>query len=311
MSERPDAEHAHEHAPVPTLEHADDHDLVAEHLRTRAALADTARAVVQLMRRAEEFGGRPALPGWSAHAVATHLATVFLAYCSTVPGNSADRLDWDALLPAAEIPSPERSFGRRMAAVNDRAIALLGEQVGADLAGFVGAHAERFLAGTESLPLDMLVATPWYGPRPALTVAAATGLLLSECLLHGLDIARATGLDWRIDPDHARLVLGQAMPTMMPIALDRERARGVELALELAVRGGPPLHLLFQDGELTVRRTPASRAPDCRLVADPVAFLLVAFRRTPQWRAIALGRLRAGGRRPWLALELTRLIPAP
>ncbi|MFD8595742.1 maleylpyruvate isomerase family mycothiol-dependent enzyme [Kitasatospora sp. NPDC059646] len=283
---------------------AEHHDPSADHRRTRAALAATAERLVQLLESTRESGARAVLPGWSVADVGAHVAAVFLAYCSSV--SNEDTVDWDELLPTADLP-----FGPRMAVVNGRAVAMLGAQLDGDAAGFLAARTARFLRATADLAPDAPVATPWYGPRPALTVAAATGLLLSECLVHGRDIARATRRPWRIPPDHAALVLGQAMPIMMPLALDRTAARDVDLVLDLTVRGGPRLCLTFRDATLTVTRDTPPRTPDCRVSADPVAFLLVAFHRTPQWRAIALGHLRATGRRPWLATRLTRLIPSP
>ncbi|MFD0381775.1 hypothetical protein ACFQ2B_03120 [Streptomyces stramineus] len=134
-----------------------------------------------------------------------------------------------------------------------------------------------------------------------LTLAAATGLVLSESLLHGLDIARGARLPWTIGPEEARLVIGQSMPAMMPLALDPVRARGVRIAFDLAVRGGPRLAVVIGDGVATVTRDAPPRAYDCRISAAPDAFLLVAFRRAPLWKVIARGGIRAGGRKPWLA----------
>ncbi|MFJ5234733.1 maleylpyruvate isomerase N-terminal domain-containing protein [Kitasatospora sp. NPDC088391] len=297
------------------------------HRRTRLALADAVDRVVQLLSSAADLRQRSALPAWTAGEVATHLSAVFLAYCSTVPGqDEMAAVDWPAVLPGpaeeapgaggavavtSELRPTEVGFGVWMAEVNARAMTLVGEQVDGRPGAFLTEHGARFLRTTAALDPDTAFPTPWYGPEPRLTVAAATGLLLSECLLHGLDIARAVGLPWPIDPDHARLVLGQAMPTMMPRALDRDLARGVEIAYDLAVRGGPRLQLLISEQKLTVTTGAPPRTPDCRISADPVAFLLVAFHRDPQWKAILRGRLRAGGRRPWLATRLTRLVPAP
>ncbi|MFD7643535.1 hypothetical protein ACFV4P_23105 [Kitasatospora sp. NPDC059795] len=280
------------------------HDPIAEHRRTRAALAETADRLVRLLRDTRGLGSPRALPAWSAPDVGAHVAAVFLVYCSSV--SPEETVDWDRILPEAELP-----FGPRMAVVNGRAVTMIKEQIGGDSADFIAERADRFLRVTADLDLEAPVATPWYGPDPALTVAASTGLLLSECLMHGLDIARATGRPWRIDPDHARLVIGQALTTMMPLALDRVAARDADLLLDLAVRGGPRLYLTFRDATLTVTRDAPPRTPDCRVSTDPVTFLMVAFHRTPQWRAIALGRLRASGRRPWLAPRLTRYVPAP
>jgi hypothetical protein len=50
---------------------------------------------------------------------------------------------------------------------------------------------------------------------------------------------------------------------------------------------------------------------DCRISADPVAFLLVAYGRQAQWRPVLLGRMTAWGRRPWRAFALKRLLVNP
>jgi hypothetical protein len=44
---------------------------------------------------------------------------------------------------------------------------------------------------------------------------------------------------------------------------------------------------------------------------DPAAFLLVCYRREPQWKHIATGRMLAWGRRPWLAPTLVSRFHAP
>ena len=48
---------------------------------------------------------------------------------------------------------------------------------------------------------------------------------------------------------------------------------------------------------------PAADA-DCRISADPSAFLLVNYRRRAPWRYVSTGRIVAWGRRPWLGLGL-------
>ncbi|MFF8375468.1 hypothetical protein ACF07V_04910 [Streptomyces sp. NPDC015661] len=62
---------------------------------------------------------------------------------------------------------------------------------------------------------------------------------------------------------------------------------------------------------MTVTRDAPARADECRLTVSPAAFLLVSFRRMPTWKAIALGRMGAGGRRPWRAPRLGRLVTTP
>ena len=51
--------------------------------------------------------------------------------------------------------------------------------------------------------------------------------------------------------------------------------------------------------------------PDCVITADPVAFLLVGYGRVGQSGRIWRGKLRAGGRRPWLALRFSSLLIRP
>ncbi|MFI9122116.1 hypothetical protein ACIGW0_22360 [Streptomyces bikiniensis] len=149
---------------------------------------------------------------------------------------------------------------------------------------------------------------PWYGEVP-FTPATVTGPMLSETLVHGLDVARGARLPWPIGDDETRLVTGRSMPTTMAAALDPVRARGASIAFDLAIKGGPRLAVV--DGTATVPRDAPPCAYDCRIVAAPTAFLLVSFRRTPIWKAVASGRMRAGGRKPWPAMRLGQLIAGP
>ncbi len=57
--------------------------------------------------------------------------------------------------------------------------------------------------------------------------------------------------------------------------------------------------------------TEAGEKADSVITADPVAFLLIGFGRVPQLPQILRGKLRAGGRKPWLAAEFGTLLAAP
>ncbi|MET9734626.1 maleylpyruvate isomerase N-terminal domain-containing protein [Streptomyces sp. NPDC006458] len=279
-------------------------DAVAEHESTRAALADAITRLVALLREVPDPDAASGVPVWTVGDVGAHLAAVYLAFTSAV--RTEESVDWDGLLPPGDV-----AFADRITALNARSIALFGAAERARPGKFVAERGERFLRSTEGLAPDTPVPAPWYGPETVLTPATATGMLLSESLLHGLDIARGAERPWPIGPDEARLVLGQTLPTMMPLALDKDRARGVSLAFDLAIKGGPRLAVVVDAGTMTVTRDAAPRSYDCRITAVPTAFLLVAFHRTPMWRAIALGHLRAGGRKPWLAPRLSTLTATP
>ncbi|GAA4884027.1 maleylpyruvate isomerase family mycothiol-dependent enzyme [Kitasatospora terrestris] len=278
-------------------------DPATEHARTRAALAAVIDRLVRLLDAVPDRDAASGVPHWTVGDAGAHLAAVHLGFSAVAAG---EPMDWDALVPAGDLP-----FQRRIADVNAVAIQLFDAEQRAGLGAHVADRGALFLRATAELSPGTPLRTPWYGPDQHLTVAAATGLLLSESLVHGLDIARGAGLPWTIAPEDASLVLGQAMPTMMPLALDPVRAAGVSVAFDLALRGGPRLAVVVDDGRATVTRDAPPRAYDCRITADPTAFLLVSFRRTPMWKAVATGRIRATGRRPWLAPGLSRLISAP
>ncbi|MGW2364715.1 maleylpyruvate isomerase family mycothiol-dependent enzyme [Streptomyces sp. NPDC001667] len=278
-------------------------DPVVEHERTRAALRAAVPRLAGLLRDAPDGGAPSGLPGWAVSDVEAHLCAVYLAYCSAFTGEFDG---WDDVLPPGDGP-----FVERITAVNAKAVDVFAEEARAGAGAFVAERGEAFLRVTEGLAPDTPVPTPWYGERIVLTLAAATGLLLSETLVHGLDVARGARLPWVIPPDEARLVIGQAFPTMMPMALDVERARRVRIAFDVALKGGPRLAVVVEDGAATVTRDAPPRAYDCRITAAPVTFLLIGFRRVPLWKAVARGRIRAGGRRPWLATSLTELIASP
>ncbi|MFI5527258.1 maleylpyruvate isomerase family mycothiol-dependent enzyme [Kitasatospora sp. NPDC051853] len=279
-------------------------DAVREHERTRAALAAAVARLGQLLSGARDLDAASGLPHWSVGDTAAHLAAVHLAYSSAV---GDEPVDWSGILPDGE----GGLLAERIAAVNAKAITLFDGEQRSRIGEFIAERAAAFLDATAGRGPEDLVPTPWYGPERSLTVAAATGLVLSETLLHGLDIARGTGAAWPIGRDEASLVLGQAIPTMMPLALDTARARGVRRSFDLVFDGGLRLSVVVDDGTMTVTRDAAPRAHDCRITADPVTFLLVSFKRAPMWKAIALGRMRAGGRKPWLATSLSKLVATP
>ena len=63
-------------------------------------------------------------------------------------------------------------------------------------------------------------------------------------------------------------------------------------------------------GRVTVEES-VGQAVDCRVVADPLTLLLVAYGRMSRGRAITRGRLFAWGRRPWLGPRFPGLFFTP
>ncbi|MGW6392840.1 maleylpyruvate isomerase N-terminal domain-containing protein [Streptomyces sp. NPDC055103] len=279
-------------------------DPVAEHRKTRAALAAAIPRLARLLCDVPDLDAPSGVPVWTVGDVGAHLTSVYLAYGAVVSADGA--MDWDGVLPPGDLP-----FVERITVMNATSVGLLDGDGRARLGDLVVERGEAFLRVTEGLAPDAPVTAPWYGPGATLTVAVVTGLMLSETLVHGLDIARGARLPWPIGPDEASLVIGQSMPTMMALALDSGKSRGVRIAFDLVVKGGPRLAVVVDDGAMTVTRDAPPCAYDCRITVAPTTFLLVSFRRTPIWKAIAQGRMRAGGRRPWLAPRLGELVSTP
>ena len=173
------------------------------------------------------------------------------------------------------------------------------------LADRVESGAKDFVTHLTSVEGDPLVT--WYGdtrvPRSAMA-----GVLLGEVLVHGFDIARAEGLPWRIDPTHAALAIDGSLPVLSHF-VDQEQAAAVDVCYELQIRGNGRSFWHFRNGRLTIERVAPPRI-DCHLSVDPVAFMLVSYERIPSWRSVLRGKFLTWGRRPWMGLQLPRLLNA-
>lgn len=128
---------------------------------------------------------------------------------------------------------------------------------------------------------------------------------LAEVLVHGDDIANASGLDWPIASDHAALAVGGLLP-ILPHVINPARAAGFDARIAFRIRGGIEATLVFNNGVLQIEA--ASGEPvDCRLSVDPVTYLLLSFNRIKPTIPTLQGKIVAWGRRPWLAVKMASL----
>jgi uncharacterized protein (TIGR03083 family) len=264
----------------------------------QAALRDAAARTARMLRTVPDGGAR--VPGldWTAAETAAHLVGELRFYTGFLTGERDAR---DYLGPDVA----RQTAAERNAVANARQLQEFSERDLPRLADALVPAADDYIAASSGRPEGerTLVSNGL-----SLTVPVMTAALLGEQLIHGLDIARASGAAWTIAPEDANVVIGGVM-AMVPDYIDRRAAAGRRVSYELRLRGGPGYRISVDDGAASVTE-PGVRA-DCRISADPVAFLLVGYCRTGQWGQIARGKLMAGGRKPWLGFSFGRLILSP
>ena len=233
------------------------------------------------------------IPGsnWTVREAAVHLVTCGVRYAGMLHG---EPFGYGSL-------SPEEC-GR----MNDHLIADIPESDPAKLAALMREGTGRLLDA--SAPCDDDQELVWHcGTR--ITVPHLVGTALAEHLLHGYDMATATGRPWPIDPYEAALALFGYGPAY-GLCLDPATTAGHTAAYGIELRTRERFIIRFVDGRYLME-APDSGPVDCTITADPVAFLLVGAGRVTQWQAIALGLIEAGGDRPELALGFTGLFLFP
>lgn len=267
--------------------------------RTRAALYHAVERTARLWRSVDD----PAAPvpglAWTAGEVAAHVVGDMGEYAAALTAHVAGS--------ASVTELPDGSPARLRTAVNAGHLDEVRERDPRRLADMLEETAAKYLAVAAGLDpsehsailtADSLVLEP----------AVMTCLLLGEQLVHGLDIARAAGRRWVISREDALLVI-PAVLALTPKYLRPSRTQNLRASFELRMSGGGRYRIAIDNGAGTV--TTAGEKADCVITADPVTFLLLGFDRVPQWPQILRGRLRAGGRKPWLAAKFATLLASP
>lgn len=266
------------------------------HDKTKDALRASAGRTAELLRCLDSVGAP--VPGltWTAAETAAHLVGELRDYALALtrhtngylthanrPMESPSRMS--ALVNARQlIDVPERNVSRLADMVEEAAIAYLAAATAADEAASIPAA-------------NGLVLSP----------STMTGLLVGEQVIHGLDIARAAKARWDIEPSDALTII-PAVLTVAPRYL-RRSAVTAHVSFELRIRGANHYRMAVDQGAAVV--TTAGERADCVITADPVAFLLLGYGRISAWSPIIRGKLRAGGRKPWMAMKFTTLISSP
>ncbi|NUR00712.1 MAG: hypothetical protein HOY79_30550 [Streptomyces sp.] len=273
---------------VPAATHSGAPDTMAQ---VRAALRDVVPSLVALVRSIPDANS-VAVGTWTAGDVAAHVSHVF-------------RFDTDAV---AGRPVPEATVTPAgMAEVNAKMLAEDGERDPAVLADRIGRLADEF----DDVASRSRAATVDWLQGVRLPPSAVASHLLEECLIHGHDIARATGRSWPIRRSHALLAVeGGVLPLIAALPptvfLNREKAGSFRARFEVRLRGGGRTVMDFDRGSLTLDGAGA-RNVDARISADPGSLMLVFIGRQGLGKPLLGGKLAAWGRRPW---KLTRMLTA-
>ncbi|MGP3975285.1 maleylpyruvate isomerase N-terminal domain-containing protein [Streptomyces sp. 8N114] len=263
--------------------------------QARAALRDVVPSLVALVRSVPD-ANTASVGAWTVGDVAAHLSHVF-------------RFDTDAV---AGGPVPEATVTTAgMAEVNAKMLAEDGERDLAVLADRINALADEF----DDVASRSRAATVGWLQGARLPPSAVACHLLEECLIHGHDIATATGRPWPIQRHHALLAIeGAALPliaALPPTAfLDQEKAGTFRARFELRLRGGGRTLLVFDRGSLTLDAGSA-RDVDAHVSADPPALMLLFIGRQGMWKPLLEGKLATWGRRPWKLARMLTVISPP
>ena len=264
-------------------------------VEAQAAVGEAAARVSQVLRTARRPSAT-ALGSWDLTDVAAHLSHALDAITAMAEGGGGVLTDIWTLCDLTE---------RLVEGESERDLAAL--------AGRIEASAGRLVSLMERSDASTTITWLVQGielPLPVLTCHA-----LNELLVHGRDIAVAEGVPWAVPRPQARIVVcGFLFPVLAGLGgvmVDRQAAAGVRATYDVRVRSGCRVTVKFEDGDMAITDGDPGGPVDCHLWVDPAAFLLVAWGRVGQWRAIARGQLLGWGRRPWLGPRFRAMLKNP
>ncbi|MFC5802321.1 maleylpyruvate isomerase family mycothiol-dependent enzyme [Streptomyces formicae] len=260
------------------------------------AIRGTAEEIGALLRGAGDTGAPVPGSQWTVGEAAAHLAQANELMADIVAGHERDHGD---------------GTPQSLAAANERALAAFDERAAGPLAAMIVEQAEAFLIAVDRGAAQERAAQGALNtPMGPMDGAVLGSYLLTHMLGHGYDLARALHRPHMIDRARVPLTL-PFLITALPRVVNPAATAGLTAGYAIRLRGGGAFGAGFTDGALTaVSPQPPSR-PDCTILTEPVAFLLMALGRRGPWGAMARGGVFAWGRKPWLAPRFPTLFTAP
>jgi putative sterol carrier protein len=248
------------------------------HQRTCDALERSTPLLIAAMRSAPA-AVRPKKMRWTNGDIAAHMYVTITEAGKVLRGEPS-------MVQGVE-PSAE---------LDEQMIAQVSEREPAVLADMTAEQTAAFLTVARSRASDDAVGFP------RATVATLAGLFALDHHLHGGQFSETAGTAWtgNVADMHSPL------RAVLPYAFDAQAAQGFRGSFAFTLRGVEPLHYAVTDGALQMDY---AERTDCTITADPQAFLRYGIGVVSQLRATLTGKMRAGGRKPWLAFGLNRLFP--
>ncbi|MFE6821973.1 maleylpyruvate isomerase family mycothiol-dependent enzyme [Streptomyces sp. NPDC057690] len=208
----------------------------------------------------------------------------------------------------------ERPYGdgtpQSLASANAQALAKFGQRGAQPLAAMITEQAGVFLDAVDRVTRDEgAPSPPLVTPLGPMDHNVLASYMLTHMLGHGYDLARALKRPHMIDRDRVGLCM-PFMLSVMPRVVDTDAIADLAVRYAIRLRGGAAFGVSLGGGAVDVSPAPLER-PDCTIVIEPVAFLLIALGRRNPWRAIGQGQVLAWGRKPWLAPRFPTLFTAP
>ncbi|OXM60142.1 maleylpyruvate isomerase N-terminal domain-containing protein [Amycolatopsis vastitatis] len=269
----------------------------------RKALAETGERFADVVENAPDPDAR-AIGVWSVAETAAHVGWIALVYTAIAHGDGRP-------LPLPELEEPIASATiETVSVMNDIALTaypernprLLAKRLRADIAEVLrvsGDHGPEKVIG-------------WLGGS-RVPLAGLLAHLVNELEVHGRDIARASGRQWRIEAAHEAMFLELFFTGMVRndagSLLGHARPSPRRIAVEFRSDHTTPVMLVLQHGRL--RAEEPDGTADVRLTFDPAVLVPMMFGRISPLRAVGSGKVRVGGRRPWRLVEFLRTVHMP
>ncbi|OLF17228.1 maleylpyruvate isomerase N-terminal domain-containing protein [Actinophytocola xanthii] len=269
---------------------------------TRVAIADTTDRFAELVVRSDPAA--MATPDWSVAVTAAHVASLAWMNTGLVGPDARPSVAAveDALLGCTV---------DTVAEFNRRALEVFTERDPRVLVTRLRADVDHVLAATEDT--DPTRTVTWLGGSQ-LPIIGMLAHLVNELLIHGHDIARATGADWEIPAADAALFFEAFFVELLrrdigDLLANDEPPRERRIAVEFRSDHTTPVTLVLHRGEVSVEEP--GGPTDVRIRFDPATVNLMLFHRISKARAVLSGRVLAWGRRPWLLPAFLRTVRCP